>query len=504
MIRKVIMFAENNGDTFNFMKSASILRLSYMLRKEGYSVKQVHNCLSFSAEEIEHILQTFSSGEEVLVCISTSFLSTINKKNLTNLPDHEEGAAWGGEAFSFLERALPIFKKYNAPVMLGGWEIHPSKFKNPNNHKKWGINFLKEYVDFFVMGSNIDVITRYCNNESLDYETYFDCKLVTTSDIIDYTDCASTPIEEDHIFEGEALSTEIAAGCIFSCQFCNYAALGKKKTEYMRSFESFRRELISNYNNYKSRVYLFSDNIINDYEEKLKFVIRIREELGIDIRWSGYLRLDTIKNYDQAKLIAESGVAGVTFGIESFKKETGPYIGKMTDKTKLLKSLEIFRKAVGDDCIVTGSFISGLPTETHTEVLETYKWLQSSEGSELIDNYTFSTLTIFENQAEKNSINAARNNPFKDYTMIDKTPSNWVSPWGKSDIYRNLSRTFNRNRKSNIHGFSIPFLHNVGITAEEAVKLGRLHNREAEMEVYKKAEIVKEQRLKEYKSKMLL
>jgi radical SAM superfamily enzyme YgiQ (UPF0313 family) len=503
MIRKILMFAENNGDVFNFMKSASILRLSYMLRKEGYEVKQVHNCLSFDASEIETILEKFSAGEKVLVCVSTSFISTINKKNVSELPDDEEGAAWGADTYSFFKRALPIFKRYKMPVLMGGWEIEPYKFRAPPKHNQWGIKFLREHVDFFVMGNNIDIIQKFCKGESFEYETYHDCKLVTASDIVDYTDCASTPIYSDHIFEGEALSTEIAAGCIFSCQFCNYAALGKKKTEYMRGFESFRNELVSNYNNFKTRVYLLSDNIINDYDEKLKFLIRIREELGVDIRWSGYLRLDTIKNYDQAKLIADSGVAGVTFGIESFKKETGPSIGKMTDKGKLLKSLELFRKAVGDNCIVTGSFIAGLPTETEKEVFQTYEWLQTAEGSELIDNYTFSTLTVFQGQADKNSINMSRNDPFKDYEIINKNPSHWTSPWGTSERYQELAKHFNRTRKSTINGFSIPFLHNVGIKVENAVGLGRMHDRTSEFKVYRHAEVKKANTLVEYKNKML-
>lgn len=505
MIRKILMFAQNNGDLFNLMKSASILRLSYMLRKEGYEVKQIHNCLSFTADEIETIIQNFSAGEQVLVCISTSFIETIYTKNVSYIPDEEDGAGWGAETFAFYKRSLPVFKKYNMPVMFGGFRVKADYFHGVDKRKtdKWGIRFLREYVDYFVIGNNIDTILNLCGEKYFEYETISGCKVVTTPDIVDYSDCASTPILSDHIFDGESLSTEIAAGCIFSCQFCNYAALGKKKTEYMRTYESLERELISNYENFKTRVYLLTDNIINDYEEKLKFLIRIREKTGVDIRWSGYVRADTIKTKEQAKLMAEAGIAGATFGIESLKKESGPSIGKMTDKAKIIKSMELFREAVGENCITTGSFIAGLPGETEDELYQTYEWLVSPEGLNLFDNYTFSSLKIYPNQETKNSINISRNDPFRDYKIINNNPSHWTSPWGNSERYQDLASTFIKNRKSAINGFSIPFLNNVGIKPESATSLGRMHNVRVEQEIFKQSTRIKDKRLEEYKKKIL-
>lgn len=509
MIKKVIIFSENNGDHFNFMKSASSLRLSYMLRKEGYQVKQVHNCLSFTADEIGKIVDKFSEGEEVLACISTSFINTINRKNILNLPGSESdptnapvGSFWGTETYDFLIRTLSLLKDRNIKVLVGGWEVNEHKFKIPKLRNAWGIDELSKNVDYFIIGNSIDIIVKATRNETIEFQNHKGSRLVYGEDISDFTDCASTPLLEDNISMGESLSTEIAAGCIFSCQFCNYAALGKKKTEYMRTYESLEREIISNYENFKTRVYLFTDNIMNDYDEKLKFLIRIREKTGIDLRWAGYLRADTIKNKDQARLIAESGVAGATFGIESLKKESGPYIGKMTDKPKVLKSLDIFREAVGENCVVTGSFIAGLPTETEKEVFSTFKWLQSDEGANLIDNYTFSTLTIFDTNKDKNSINSSRNDPFKDY-VINGSPSDWTSPWGSSAMYAELAKYFNKERKSRINGFSPPFLHNMGLDIENVVKLGRMHSQENENRVYAMLSSKKESLIQGYKDKLL-
>ena len=231
---------------------------------------------------------------------------------------------------------------------MGGWEIEPYKFLKEYRYK-WGFDVLDEFVSYYVTNNDIDVIHKFCNDEPVNFFKIKNSRIAEGREILDYSDCSSAPIVSDMIMQDEALSTEIAAGCIFSCQFCNYAALGKKKHEFMRTYESLECELIANYENFKTRVYLLSDNIMNDYDEKLKFLIKIREKTGIDIRWTGYVRLDTIKRKEQAQLLLDSGIAGATFGIESLKKEAGPSIGKMTDKDKLLKSFDIFRNVIGDN-----------------------------------------------------------------------------------------------------------------------------------------------------------
>ena len=105
MIRKIIIFSENNGDMVNFMKSASSLRLSYMLRVAGYTVLQVHNCLSFTTAELHNLLENFSRGEQILVCISTSFINTTVRKNIIlDESNMNEGDLWGEHTFAFFQR----------------------------------------------------------------------------------------------------------------------------------------------------------------------------------------------------------------------------------------------------------------------------------------------------------------------------------------------------------------------------------------------------------------
>jgi radical SAM superfamily enzyme YgiQ (UPF0313 family) len=504
MIRKIIIFSQNNGTGFDFMKSASNLRMSYMLRSIGYEVKQVHNCLSFSLEEIRHIIENFAQGDETIACFSTSFISTIFRQNVYTLPNKDvEGHAWGLDAFTFLKTTCSLCKALKMPVLLGGWEIHKDKFKSDRRRFAWGFDALDRCVDYYITGNNIDIIDKLAKNQTIEYVVMNGSRLAHSTDILDFTDCASTPTVDDHIFEDESLSTEVAAGCIFSCQFCNYGALGKKKTEYMRSYESFERELVSNYSNFKTRMYLLTDNIMNDYEEKLKFLIKIREKTGADIRWTGYVRLDTIKRKEQAQLLLDSGIAGATFGIESFKKEAGPSVGKMTDKDRLMKSLDIFRDVIGDNCVTTASFISGLPTETPDDLNKTHEWLTSKEGKYYIDHFTFTALRLFGGNETKNEINISRNNPFGVYEKYDNDPGKWVSPWGSSETYRKLAYQYNVRSSSTIAAFSLPFLHNVGLKVENGIKLARVGDETKYQAVFTPLRKNYEKKIQLYKSKML-
>jgi len=490
MIKKIIVFSENNAYKFNFIKSASSLRLTYMLRSIGYTVKQVHNCTSFDRNELEYILDSFSKGDDILVCISTSFLN------------RNKSYSWDDIISKFLLTITSLCDSRGIKIIVGGWQIQKNEFHNPVYRNGLLIDHLDKYVTLYTQGDDINIIDSLCREESVEYETIKTSRVATTNIIRDYSDCAFTPLPEDHISEEESLTTELAAGCIFSCQYCNYAALGKKKTEFMRSYESVKKEIVSNYKNFKTRVYMLTDNIVNDYYGKLEYLVRIKDETGIDLRWVGYVRLDTITKPEHAKLLFESGIAGASFGIESFKKESGPSVGKMTDKHRLLSSLELFRASVGDSCLTTGLFIAGLPQETKKELYQTYEWLISDEGRYYIDNYSFNPLMIFQQNNDKNNINKSRHDPFSEY-IKGKTRFDWTSPWGNSQEFTALSKHFMKNKKTQIGTFSLPVYQNLDIPIENLIKIVRDRNYVEEEIAFKNMEKVVTIKKQKYIKQML-
>jgi radical SAM superfamily enzyme YgiQ (UPF0313 family) len=476
MIKKILLFGDFAAKDYDdfwqfdhvFFKTSALLRLGYALRKENFKVKQIHHCSSFNREELDHIIGTFSDGEEILICISSSFLSSTNRLDYAFHSDTTErdvqdlGGFWGKRAFTFLKNIGYLAKtKYKFKVIMGGFDIRYYKLRYPKERKVWGIDFLDLFIDYYVMGDSHEPIVNICKGIKPKIETVFEgkylsSKLVKSPPIRhnDWEDFAFTPDPQDYIAPNEALISQIAGGCIFSCSFCTYQGLGKKPHQFCRSYESLKREIVFNWENSKTCTYMFVDNMINDYWEKLRYLIRIKDETGIPIRYGAYARLDTIKTKEQAKLFRDSGAAGIIFGIESMKKEVGPYLGKMTDGKKIIQSLELFREAVGETCMTSGSFISGAPTETKEDLRSTFDWLQSEQGKQLLDHYIFTPLFVEPWVNERNEINKARGNVWKDYKFSDDPDikmrgTDWVSPWGTYDEFLKLAIEYsNVNNKS--------------------------------------------------------
>jgi radical SAM superfamily enzyme YgiQ (UPF0313 family) len=484
-IKRVLIFS-NFYD--GFLKNASGMRLGNELRKEGFEVKQIHHYVNFTNDELRLIIQDFCKDQPAIVCISTSFLSQEEERNKNQNP------TWGVN-----DRKVDIFSKimfvshiakieFNAKVIIGGWIIETRKFRNPNLKKRWKFDVLENYVDYFVEGMGASAIKKLANGEQQNHITR---KLVSSDPIADYSDVSTSPSKEDYINPKESLYFEIASGCIFSCHFCNFGSLGKKKHEYMRSYDSLKDEIVRNYENFGTRMYNVTDNIVNDYQEKLKMLIRIREETGIDLKWAGYVRLDTIKTKQQADMLLESGMIGALMGIESFTPSVGRYIGKMTDKERLVEILHLCRESWKDEAIISGMFIAGLPTETIEMLTETFAFLVSNEGRNLIDTFRFNKFHVTQEFDEKNEINKARNSPFKDYVVDPSVAygSIWTSPWSNSETMDKFVRQVNNFdlRKTDISTQTMGFVANLGYTPEEVVSMSRKGVRYHELNLWSRS-----------------
>jgi radical SAM superfamily enzyme YgiQ (UPF0313 family) len=492
MIKKVILFGDFHSKDYDdwwaygqtFFKTSSLLRIAYYLRSRGVTVKQVHHCTRFSRNEIDHMIDTFSAGDPVVICISSSFMNNQNRldygfhTDTTTRDIKDVGDFWGKKTFKFLLNLGAVAKKYKFPVLMGGFDIAKYRFTSPADNRAWGLDALNTFIDYYIMGNNPGVILEFCKNQKLDFESIpgkiKNAKLVYTTPVTDFRDFGFMVSPEDNLRWGEALTSEIAAGCVFSCSFCTYSALGKKKDEYHRTYESVKNEFLNNYNNFGVRTYMLVDNIINDNEEKMNYLIRFREETGINLRWAAYARLDTIKTKRQAQMFKDAGCIGLVFGIESLKKEVGPYLGKITDKEKIVRNLYIIREALGDSAILSGSFISGAPTETKEELNQTYEWLKSDEGRYLLDHWIFTPMFLEEGINERTEINKARNNPYKDYIRTrpgSGRADDWISPWGTYEEFLGLAIRYSKeNNVSTTEEdwletqrgvFAIPYMNNV-------------------------------------------
>lgn len=512
-MKRIVLFAdtsfnaENNVYTKNasvhnaYTKNASVLRLAAQLRKRGHLVKTVYNFTSFTVDEIDYILESFSENKkhELVIGISTSFLAGMASNN--KFKDSSEFIVnsnfWGDAYKSILSLCIIAKKKYKAVVVMGGWVLG---YRRGGNLVSRDVIIFKNNVDYFIIGDGTDCLNKIATNQNVNFQIEEDYKVVIGEAIKDFTDQHSMPIIEDYVADKESLVTELASGCIFSCSFCDYGSLGKKKNEFVRSYDSLKKEFEHNYKNFGTYVYQFSDNIMNDYIIKLEMLKRIRDELKIELRWTGFARLDTIKNEKQAQMIKDSGAAGVSFGIESMHKSVGPYIGKMTDGEKIKDCLRMCRNVFGDDVVVTASFISGLPTETPDILYNNYKFLISNEGRHLIDTYTFARLFIVPANKDKNAINIARGDPFAEYEISSSIK--WKSPWGDSKIFAKMGAMFDKNGNRDFSIFKIPVIHNSYEPLEKLVKIIRSSDKKTPFDS-KKFNENSQKNIQLYKNKML-
>lgn len=423
-----------------FTKTAANLRLTYLLRRKGIEVVPIHNFLAFTIEELDEILKRHKH-KGLVVGISTSFMHPTKTKSARNIKNGIMQDALPKEDQEKIIRFLFLAKQYGAVTTMGGWLV---------DHGLYYLSKFERLVDVFVTGLGDGVLESLANGET-------QRRFVNVPEHIkDFSFHGSAPLPQDKIDFQESLTTELSTGCIFSCSFCGYALLGKKKNEFVRSYESLKEEFVSNYQNFGTTLYTFTDNIINDYPPKLEHVARIRDETGIDIQWVAYARLDTM-NPKQLQLIKDAGGIGLVFGLESFTKAAGPSIGKMTDGERLKDMLRMIK--TNSNIHVSSSFIAGLPNETIEQMHSTFEWLKSEEGQTLVDSYLWTTLSIMEGISNKNDINKGRGDPFKDY--IRYNPASWKSPWTTSQICNRLVAKFTKEHGNRIGSFYIPMLHNV-------------------------------------------
>ena len=186
----------------------------------------------FNRDELAHILETFSQGEKVLICISSSFLSSVNRLDYalhadeSKRPIHNVGGFWGPHSFEFLKNIGILSKRYKFPVLMGGFDIQWYKFNNEVDVRAWGFEVLNLFVDYYLVGHSHTAISKFCNDIPLKYipmkctGTNSVAKVVKSDAITDWEDHAFTPTPGTYIAPGEALITQLAGGCVFSCSFC--------------------------------------------------------------------------------------------------------------------------------------------------------------------------------------------------------------------------------------------------------------------------------------------
>lgn len=264
---------------------------------------------------------------------------------------------------------IKTIKSKNVPIVLGG---PTADFVRP---------FLEDSVDYVLRGyadqAVIAVHENIVNGAPLTHTVEGFFKFVDCDENyknIDLSNIRTFYHESDFIKQKELFPLEIGRGCIFSCAFCNFTHIGKKPGTYFKDKESIKAEIVDRYTKYGSTTFAFLDDTFNDSIDKMNMLVEIRRETGIPFQFWAYCRLDVLSAQEkQVNLINDLGWTSMTFGVETFDRESGRAVGKGADPEKL-KDFMIELREKYPNIAFEINIIVGLPNDTEESIRYTVDW----------------------------------------------------------------------------------------------------------------------------------
>ena len=408
----VVLFADAGSVAHS--RSLGPYRVATELRKQGFTVKVVDHFSSWLSnfKDFFKLINLIVDQKTLFIGFSGSTFNntTSNEKsNIQRFSDYLSAnrsmAAWPVDDNKITVLFAQIKKQFpNVKLVYGG-----SGAENKIHH-------LREHIDFLVQGyaeHSVVQLARHLSDgtNKISYLPVGKLKLINydiTAAEFDFRNHGATIYEtSDILMRDEMLYMEVSRGCMFKCGFCSYPMLGRGKNNYAyhKSIDVLADEFKRNYDLAGITKYSFIDSIFNETTEKIQDVLRARDQSGVDINFTAFLRYELLARYpEQIQLLKELGLKIANLGIESLHTPSARTVGKGTDSEKVKDILYDLKAQWGNDIPISGSFIIGLPHET-LETLE--KWVPwvLNKDSPIILGYifplSFSNGAVFSESPEK-------------------------------------------------------------------------------------------------------
>lgn len=407
-------------DITNFYgKAAGPHRFATEIRQKGWKVDIISQILSFSMIEIKNIILNKIQDDTKFVGFSTTFMH--NKRR-------QDGDVYKGQTIIGLSREetdelVQFIRSLDIKVLIGG---------------------------AFVGESDIDgaIVLKGQVEQRIDLDFDF------TKSTIEWHD-------EDFITPEEFLPIEIARGCVFKCNFCDYDLNGKKLWDFVKNPELVKKELIHNYKKFGTTGYFFCDDCYNDSPKKIEAMRDVLVTLPFKLNFIAFSRIDLVMaNPTSLDQMVESGLRYVLFGVESLNHKSRKAIGKGTHPDKVKQTLlDIKRKH--PDLIVSCALILGLPHETLESHKETVEWFRKNKI-----NFKTQALAIV------GESNFAKNPEKYGYTLgEDGYWSNDI--WDKDEV-ENILQDIQYTKNGFVHGIAgYSKLRNLKYTHEDILEYNK-------------------------------
>jgi hypothetical protein len=357
-------------------------RLRTALKNKGYELLILESALLLSQEQMLEVLENIITDKTLVIGFSLTWLSSVN----CHIPN------WANPTFfTELRTRFP-----NTKLVAGS----PSNRDNSSIESQ----IIYNNVDWIFKGFSDDSFPRLLDLLSgkpahgLRYMLEDDKKVVYSDRDYKITrpDDLETVWEEgDEILPHQSLPLEVSRGCIFQCAYCTHPFQGAKDAdEYIRTPQSIASELQRNYELFGTTRYTLMDDTFNDSIEKLT---RLEEAIKIaklpTFEFAGYIKPELLATKpEMIDRLKDLGLRGAFLGIESLDPISRKAVGRGMKVERFMPALE---KLKSNGARLHASFIAGLPNDTPTSIVNSYRTI--STGG-LFNSWYFYPLVIYYNR----------------------------------------------------------------------------------------------------------
>ena len=313
-------------------------QLASWLRNHGYTVKVIDFCMYMTVDQLVTITEKYIDNTTLAIGASTTFWQVYDTTPILPL--------WIVAAKAHIETKFKNIKwclggHFSNRFKLEGWKVLEGE--GENTVLKW-----------------LDEIS----NKKI-YRKPFDIQ--QTSNMF---------MPDDYIQPYEFLPVELGRGCMFKCKFCQYPNIGKKPGTYLKNYQCLYEEILGHHNKWGTTRFYYTDDTVNESEEKLEALADIAQKLPFKLEWIGYARADLIwSNPRTSQLLKDSGLRSAFFGIESFERKSSLLVGKgwsgLHAKDWLLKQKQIWK----DEINWSLATIVGIPGQTPEQLFDDADWM---------------------------------------------------------------------------------------------------------------------------------
>jgi hypothetical protein len=398
-MKKKILFISGGVELPGFARYPGPYRLATELRNRGYEVLVIESFQSFGIKLLLELIDNWVDGDTLFVGFSAThmrrcFVFENGKRKQVNYSQMQRYEHYDMQCLYYEHHEInELFEKIRskgAKVVVGGAE-------------DWQRTARYE-ADYYFVGQSDRSIIEFSDALSNDRTPRFRLlfnngkshKIIHQDDypFEAFNKCKIDYLEQDLIYPKEALPIEVARGCIFKCTYCNYQLNGKSKHDYVKQETILYEEILTSYEKYGTEHFIIVDDLFNDTQDKVDMFLRVSERLPFEMKWSSYIRLDTLWRYpDMISKLHQSGLRSCMMGIETLHDQAGKRVGKGLGKTRTLEALDNCKKVWGQDVRLSGTFIVGLDGEPIESIHETFDIV--SDMNSAFDAFAFVPLIIY-------------------------------------------------------------------------------------------------------------